>query len=315
MRTRDDRESPPTRLAEELNFLVTNRLPRRAATLLAGRLAQIRSRRFTRAALRVWQAFGGPLDLHEAEHDDFETLEACFTRRLKPGARPLAPDAEVVVSPCDAIVGAVGRVEGTTAYQAKGFPYRLEDLLPDRGLVERHRDGVYVTLRLRSTMYHRFHAPCDAGISHVLHVAGDTWNVNPIALRRVERLFCRNERAALPLDLTAPGHALTLVPVAAILVASLVVHGLDRPLGVATPGPAWLPLGRRVAKGDELGFFRNGSTILVFASAGFTIAPGVHDGARLRMGEPLLRLPGVPLSHPPSPTPSLACQTPSPPRP
>jgi len=130
---------------------------------------------------------------------------------------------------CDAIVGACGVIAGTELYQAKGFPYTLQDLLCDPALVAPHRDGRYVTLRLTSSMYHRFHAPHDCRIEQVHYVSGDTWNVNPIALKRVERMFCKNERAVLRMRLAASGHTVTLVAVAAILVASIRLHCLGRP--------------------------------------------------------------------------------------
>ena len=94
---------------------------------------------------------------------------------MRPGARPIDPTLGVLVSPCDAIVGAHGHVDGTRVFQAKGFPYRLEELLGDPALVERYRDGVYVTLRLKASFYHRFHAPCDAAVRRVVYISGDTW--------------------------------------------------------------------------------------------------------------------------------------------
>ena len=115
-------------------------------------------------------------------------------------------------------------------------------------------------------MYHRFHAPHDGRIEHVTYLSGDTWNVNPIALKRVERLFCRNERAVIRLRLDAGGQPLALVPVAAILVASIRLHFLDVLLHLRYRGPATrCPATRRVAKGQELGWFEHGSTIIVFA--------------------------------------------------
>ena len=111
----------------------------------------------------------------------------------------------MLVSPCDAIVGASGRVEGDQLIQAKGFPYTLADLLLDPELVSLYRDGRYVTLRLSSSMYHRFHAPHDCRVEQVTYISGDTWNTNPIAIRRVERLFCKNERAVLRTRLRRPG--------------------------------------------------------------------------------------------------------------
>ena len=84
-------------------------------------------------------------------------------------------------------------------------------------------------------MYHRFHAPHDCHIEQVTLIHGDTWNVNPIALKRIERLFCKNERAVIRARLTT-GEALTLVPVAAILVASIRLHFLDLVLNAARAG-------------------------------------------------------------------------------
>ncbi|MFN8893247.1 MAG: archaetidylserine decarboxylase, partial [Betaproteobacteria bacterium] len=221
------------------------------------------------------------------------SLRDCFTRELRAGARPLDADPSMLVSPCDGIVGACGTVRGTELFQAKGFPYRLEDLLIDPGLVETYRDGTYVTLRLTSSMYHRFHAPHDATVERVTYVSGDTWNVNPIALKRVERLFCRNERAVVDLRLAdaAGGHRLALVPVAAILVASLRLHFLDLRLHLRYGGPSELPCQAPVVKGQELGWFEHGSTIIVFAPPGFALAEGIVDGARIRMGQALMSLP------------------------
>lgn len=276
---------------EDINFLVTNRLPRRFASKLVARLGRIEHPWVVRSLLALWRQFDASLDLSDAEATEFPSLHAVFTRRLRAGARPLTDDPQVLVSPCDAIVGAMGDIDGTTVFQAKGFPYRLEDLIPDPAVVARHRGGKFVTLRLTSTMYHRFHAPCDGRIGAVRYVSGDTWNVNPIALKRVERLFCRNERVVLDVTLGRSGAALTLVPVAAILVASMVLHGLPVTLDPDYGGPVTLAWNRVVAKGDELGFFQHGSTILVFATGGFEFAPGVQDGTRLRMGQPLFRHP------------------------
>lgn len=276
---------------EDVNFLVTNRIPRRLAAKVVARLGRVEHPALVRMLLRVWTQFGGALDLSDADTQHFPSMHAVFTRRLRAGARPLDADPQVLVSPCDALVGAMGDIEGTTVYQAKGFPYRLEDLLPDPALVERHRGGKFVTLRLTSTMYHRFHAPCDGRVGAVRYISGDTWNVNPISLRRIERLFCRNERVVLDVALGRPHAAVTLVPVAAVLVASMVLQGLPVTLDPDYAGPTTLAWNRAFAKGDELGHFQHGSTILVFATGGFAFAPGVREGAMLRMGQPLFRHP------------------------
>jgi phosphatidylserine decarboxylase len=276
---------------EDLNFLLTNRVPRIALTHLMGRFSRIRNPWLTRLSIATWRLFTD-LDLSDAKRERFDSLHDCFTRELRPGARTVAMEPEVLSSPCDAIVGACGRVEGTQIFQAKGFPYAIGDLFGPTQDTTPFHDGSYVTLRLTSAMYHRFHAPHDARLQHVTYLSGDTWNVNPIALRRVERLFCRNERAVLRLTLDRGGHPIALVPVAAILVASLRLHALDVRLHLKYRGPNEMPCDTHVTKGEELGWFEHGSTIIVFAPAGFELAPGIAPGERLRMGQPLMRLPG-----------------------
>jgi phosphatidylserine decarboxylase len=275
---------------EDINFLLTNRIPRRLVTRWMGWFSRIESPALTRASIAVWRLFAD-LDLAESKKQTFRSLRDCFTRELRAGARPLDVDPSMLVSPCDGIVGACGTVRGTELFQAKGFPYRLEDLLIAPDLVETYRDGTYLTLRLTSSMYHRFHAPHDATVERVTYVSGDTWNVNPIALRRVERLFCRNERAVLRLRLAAGGHPVTLVPVAAILVAGIRLHFLDVVMNMNYRGAAEIACSTRVRRGDELGWFEHGSTIIVFAPRGFRLCEGIADGAKIRMGQRLMVLP------------------------
>jgi phosphatidylserine decarboxylase len=172
--------------------------------------------------------------------------------------------------------------------QVKGSSYTLPDLLGGRALVDAHRDGTYVTLRLTPAMYHRFHAPEACDIHEVLHVPGDAWNVNPATLRRIDRLYCRNERAVVPLRLHDSAEAVTLVPVAAILVASLQFTFLDEALTLRSRGPARIACRATFRRGDELGHFRQGSTIVVLGTRGLRLADGVREGAILRMGEALM---------------------------
>jgi phosphatidylserine decarboxylase len=276
-------------LQEDLNFLVTNRIPRRLATQLVGWFSTIESRTLTRLSIEAWQLFGGDLRLDEAKERRFRSVRECFTRELREGARPLDPDPDVLVSPCDAVVGAHGTLSGTELLQAKGLSYSLEDLLVDPALAARHRGGQYVTLRLRSTMYHRFHAPCDGRTTRVTYISGDTWNVNPIALKRVEKLFCKNERAVIELDTGSPDELLTMVPVASILVASLKIHAVARLLDLRHEGRTAMTCDAPFEKGQELGYFQNGSTIILVASGPLALDPRVREGEVVRVGTPLFR--------------------------
>ena len=288
-------------LQEDLNFLLTNRIPRITLTRFMGWFSQIRQPLVARLSIATWRLFAD-LDLRDAQQSHFDSLHDCFTRALKPGARTVDMDEAVLASPSDAIVGACGSIEdspvGTQLFQAKGFPYQLAELLGgDAALAERYRGGCYATLRLTSTMYHRFHAPCDARLTHCSYISGDTWNVNPIALKRVERLFCRNERAVLHLHSGDAANAapdqppLLLVPVAAVLVASIRLHALDVLLHLRWRGPNQMPCDARVKRGQEMGWFEHGSTIIVLAPRGHALCPGITPGREIRMGQRLMLRP------------------------
>jgi phosphatidylserine decarboxylase len=274
---------------EDINFLLTNRIPRHLATRFIGWFSQIEHPFIRDLSIAIWCLFAD-VDLTQAKRTKFVSLHDCFIRELKDGARPIDNRPEILVSPCDAIVGSFGTVDGNQLYQAKGFPYKLDDLLCDQALVNAYRNGRYVTLRLTSSMYHRFHAPHDGRVDQVIYISGDTWNVNPIALRRIERLFCKNERAILRMGLPN-GQMVTLVAVAAILVASIRLHCLGGLLNHAYQGPNIFACDSHYRKGDELGWFQHGSTFVLFAPDGFSFCDNVCEGATIRVGQPLMWLP------------------------
>jgi phosphatidylserine decarboxylase len=277
---------------EDLNFLLTNRIPRGLLTRFMGWLSRIEQPWICRGCIAVWRLFSD-LDLRDAKKARFTSMHDCFTRELKEGARPIDPASGILVSPCDALVGACGQVTHGTVLQAKGFPYPLLDLLGDPELVRYYQDGRYATLRLTSAMYHRFHAPADCRVEQVNYISGDTWNVNPIALRRIERLFCKNERAVIRCRLPQAGAMMTLVPVAAILVASLRLKFLDVLLHLRYRGPHVIPCDVALRRGEEMGWFEHGSTIIVFAPRGAVLCDGVQEGGRIRMGQALMRIDGI----------------------
>jgi phosphatidylserine decarboxylase len=273
---------------EDINFLLTNRIPRRQLTRFMGWWSRIEQPWVCSASIAIWRLFSD-LDLSEAKSSRFKSLHDCFIRELKDGARPIDQRPNHLISPCDGLIGACGRVSMGSVLQAKGFPYTLADLLADAELARYYEGGQYATLRLTSSMYHRFHAPADCRVEQVTYISGDTWNVNPIALQRVAGLFCRNERAVIRCRLAASGKLLTLVPVAAILVASIRLRFLDVLLHLRYRGPNVIPCNATLCRGEEMGWFEHGSTIIVFAPPGVGLADGVQQGALLRVGEALLR--------------------------
>lgn len=274
---------------ETLNFWLTNALPRRALTLLVGKLSRIENPIACRLGLALWRSFSD-IDLADAADTRFRSVHDCFTRRLRPGARPADVRPEMVCSPSDGIVGAMGRIERGLLLQAKESRYELRDLLGGDGeLALRLEGGTYATLRLTAGMYHHFHAPHDCSVRGIEYISGDAFNVNPAALRRIPRLFCRNERVVIRCDLADGQGPLVLVPVAAILVASIRLEFVDVRLHLRYRGPNPIPCDAILAKGDELGWFEHGSTIVVLIPPGFDIAPGIAEGTIIRAGAALFR--------------------------
>ncbi len=277
---------------ENLNFLLTNRVPRRWLTLFMGWFSKIEQPLVRDLSITAWRYFSN-LDLSEAKKGQFTSMHDCFTRELKAGVRPIDNDSAILTSPCDAVVGASGPIEGTRVFQAKGFPYTLDDLLGEDARSGEWENGQFATLRLTSSMYHRFHAPQDCVVEQVTYFSGDTWNVNPIALHRIEKLFCKNERAFIRIRVTGSGpcsgQAIALVPVAAILVASIRLNFLDVLLHLKYYGPRTQSCNATFAKGQEMGWFQHGSTIIVLSPKGFALCDGLHPGSNVRMGQPLMR--------------------------
>jgi phosphatidylserine decarboxylase len=251
---------------------LTNRLPRRLATNAVGWFSKIeqpldRARVDPRLAglfrSRSVRCGGDALRQHaRLLHAGAEARRAAGRHR-----------ADMLASPCDAIVGANGHIASDEIHQIKGMPYSLAELLGDAAMAAPFAGGTYVTLRLTAAMYHHFHAPHDLTVERVRYLSGDCWNVNPIALKRVERLFCSNERAVVSCRLREGGTPILLVAVAAILVAGIRLTFLDTDRLLRDGGDRSVPLFADMAKGAEMGWFEHGSTIVMFLPEGFAYWP------------------------------------------
>lgn len=274
---------------EDVNFLLTNRIPRHTLTRFMGWFSKVEFPPVRAASIAAWKLFCD-VDMSDSASEDFASLREAFIRRLREGARPIDPDPRVIASPCDAQIGALGRVAHGMALQVKGMPYPVADLLGSGVEARDLEGGWYVTLRLTAGMYHRFHAPHDLTVEQLRYISGDTWNVNPIALKRIERLFCKNERAPIVVRLDASQARLVLVPVAAVLVASIRLPWLDEEHGVRSGGERTIHPRIRFAKGEEMGWFEHGSTIVLFSPANCPPVEGIATGDIVRMGKPLMRI-------------------------
>ncbi|HJV48776.1 MAG TPA: archaetidylserine decarboxylase [Geothrix sp.] len=208
------------------------------------------------------------INLAEAEHPlaDYPSLQALFTRRLKPGLRPQeAALPGFVNSPVDGRVIASGHIESGMAIQAKGLPYRISELLKHDPKAARFEGGHYLTLYLSPKDYHRIHVPIEGQVTALSHVEGELWPVNDASTGNVPRLYERNRRASWTATGTGPCEGLE---VAAVLVGATHVGGVV--IDARWLGGRSLPKdgGFQVdalpcAAGEDLGTFEFGSTVVL----------------------------------------------------
>jgi phosphatidylserine decarboxylase len=250
------------------------------------RLPRPLSRAFVSAYVRY---FGVDLeDIDPRSLDDgYDSFNAFFTRRLRPGARPVDPRHEVLSAPCDGLLRGIVPIERGTGVVAKGHAYTLGELLADDGLAEQFVGGRATTIYLHPRDYHRVHAPCDATAQRVIAVPGRLLPVTAAALERSPRLFARNERLIHVLD--TPFGVLAVVMIAAFGVGHMSCayrHVEPHPREVQRVDcvpPAAL------RKGDELGVFHLGSTVVVLTRPGVQPLVSADEPAVVRMGQPLMK--------------------------
>jgi phosphatidylserine decarboxylase len=245
-------------------------LPKAALSSLVGKATRARApAKLRHAAMRAF-AKRYRVDLDEAEHpiEGYPTFGDFFARALKPGLRPIAEGEKVVVSPVDGAVSQVGTIEKGSCVQAKGINFSVEKLLGDGAEAERYlHGGSFVTLYLSPRDYHRIHTPLAGRILGFRYLPGEFWPVNQASVRSKEALFCLNERLVTYLE-TAAGKC-AVVKVGATCVSrirasydSVVTH--DN--GAARAHT--YPLPRPIGKGDELGRFEMGSTVILLFEPG-----------------------------------------------
>jgi phosphatidylserine decarboxylase len=246
-----------------------------------------------RALLRTYvRAYG--VDLSEAAEPlaAYPTFNAFFTRRLRDGARPVAVEPGLVVSPSDSRLQSFGPVppEGRLE-QVKGRSYALAALLGDAAEAETFARGVHATLYLSPSMYHRVHFPVDGRVTAWRYLPGRLFPVNAMAVRNVEGLFTVNERVAVTLESDDVGQvAVVLVGATNVGRMTLGFAGLTTNAG-GPPVAVRLEKPIRVRRGDELGAFNLGSTVVLLAADGSLQPAGAREGEIVRMGQPLWRKP------------------------
>ena len=256
---------------------------------VTGRLSDLRlPRPLLAAAIRAYARLFA-VDLAEAASPigSYATFNEFFTRRLAEGRRPVARDAGVLVSPCDALVSGIGETPADGQLeQIKGSRYSVEALLGSAEDARPFRAGAQATLYLSPAMYHRVHSPVDGCVAAWRYVPGRLFTVNRIGVRAVPGLFTRNERVCVFLESSAHGKlALVLVGAANVGRISLAFSDLVTNRGAAG-GRFTDEAPIAVRRGYELGAFNLGSTVVLLV-ADPALTPLVAAGALVRMGQPL----------------------------
>lgn len=272
-----------------LSFL--SLLPKNSLSRLVGRITRLEGGPSAhQAAIRVFaKQYGVAVDEAELPLAEYPTFASFFTRRLRPGLRPVAPGDDVVVSPVDGALSQVGIAEGGRLIQAKGKDYTVEKLLDDPAEAARFVGGAYATIYLSPKDYHRIHTPVGGSISGFSHVPGQLWPVNRPSVQGVPELFAVNERLITYLD--SPVGRVAVVAVGATCVGRIRLVYDD----VVTnerkhAGRVVYDTPKDVAKGDELAVFEMGSTvILLFEPGRVTLDRRLEPEATVRMGEAIGR--------------------------
>lgn len=233
--------------------------------------------------------YGVEVDQAERNVLEYETFQAFFTRRLKPGLRPFSDDPEVVPSPSDGTLSAFGKLGSGTLVQAKGVEYSLDALLGSGDDANPYRGGSYSVVYLAPYNYHRVHTPVTGQLTHWRYVPGALYPVNKMGLKHVPGLFARNERIIGHYDCEFGKCAVIMV--GATFVGHMTVAFTDLKTNESQPSPGTVTANPAVemTRGDEFGVFEMGSTVVLLFDRD-DLEPALPLGSSIVAGQAALRV-------------------------
>lgn len=276
-------------------YLILYLVPKNLVSMLMGKLVSIEwPPKFNEAIIKAFVKIF-KINLKEAERPlkHYKSLQEFFVRKLKPNLRPIDQEGEVIVSPCDGMMSQAGIIENGLIMQVKGKFYSIEDLLGSNELMQKFEGGYYCTIYLSPKDYHRFHSPVDGEIIETRYLPGSLWPVNNWAVNNVDNLFCLNERIISIISERNTSKHLAYIPVGATMVGkirleycdletnkevkcSIINHEIDERI--------------YVAKGQELGKFMFGSTVVMLMEKGLSKGFINCSPNKVMMGEALAKL-------------------------
>jgi len=204
------------------------------------------------------------IEYKEENPYNYATFNEFFTRELKVGMRPLPRQNNIIIAPCDGTISQIGKIKNNTLIQAKGFNYTLFGLLGSKEFANNFVNGHFATIYLAPSNYHRVHMPCSGTLLHMSYIPGKLFSVNKKTAEVIPNLFANNERVVAIFE--------TLVgKMAVILVGAMIVGGIE----TSWAGTINLQHAKAIrnidyrkeqvvlARGDEMGRFKLGSTVIV----------------------------------------------------
>jgi phosphatidylserine decarboxylase len=273
-------------------YLLLRLLPKNLISRLAGVLADLRlPAPLLRSFIRFYsQRYRVDLTEMRKPIEEMKSFNDFFTRELKPDARVIDADPLSVISPVDGQVAEYGPVTGGMLIQTKGVHYSLVDLLGENA-AERYAEGFFITLYLSPADYHRIHAPISGQVKRFSYFSGNLWPVNALGVKHVGGLFALNERIVTPLEGTQ--GVVTVVKVGATVVGRITLDYNELRTNKGRRTHIDLPVvpTRHYHKGDEIGQFQLGSTVILLFEKGRFIPRRLQTGQPIRLGEGLGDLP------------------------
>lgn len=276
-------------MTDHLKILLQYLMPKHLVSRLVGRLAAKQGGKLPQWLItRFIHQY--QVNMSEALHEDpahYASFNDFFTRELKADARPLISGEAVLAMPVDGAISQLAPIMEGRIIQAKGHDYSARTLLGgDKALAAPFMGGDFATIYLAPKDYHRIHMPIDGVLKTMIYVPGELFSVNPLTASRVPGLFARNERVVCLFD-TAAG------PMAMVLVGATIVASIETVwAGTVTPPTGKLQrwdyesdTAPRLAKGEEMGRFKLGSTVVcLFAPEQVKLSEHLVPGTPTRMG-------------------------------
>lgn len=283
-------------LSERLRSLPFYILPHHAISWCIFKLARIRWKPFKNLAIRTYTQLHS-VNMAEAEITDkysYENLNAFFTRALKSESRPLASDDDNWVCPVDGAVSQAGKIENGRIFQAKGRDYSLLELLGgDEAQAGTFDNGNFATLYLSPRDYHRIHMPVDAELNTMTYIPGRLFSVAAYTVKAIPRLFARNERVVCRFETKHGPMVMVLVGAINVSATETIWHGLVTSIGSKMKKFDYAAGEVTLKRGDEMGRFNLGSTVILITTENFILDDSIEAGAAVYMGRKIGRAAGL----------------------